>query len=38
MPGGRPNKITEKKELQEKIDKYFKECDNKSEPYTITGL
>lgn len=38
MSRGRPSKITEKEELQEKIDKYFKECDNKSEPYTITGL
>ena len=38
MPRGRPNKITGDKELQEKIDKYFKECDIKNEPYTITGL
>lgn len=38
MPRGRPNKISSKKELENKIDKYFKECDNKSEPYTITGL
>lgn len=38
MPRGRPNKITRDKELQEKIDKYFKDCDIKNEPYTITGL
>lgn len=38
MTRGRPNKISKKEELQDKIDKYFKECDMKSEPYTITGL
>lgn len=38
MPRGRPNKITKKEELQEKIDNYFKECNYKGEPYTITGL
>jgi hypothetical protein len=38
MPRGRPNKITGDKELQEKIDKYFEDCDIKNEPYTITGL
>ena len=27
MPRGRPNKISGKKELQEKIDKYFKNDD-----------
>ncbi|WP_199926376.1 terminase small subunit [Brevibacillus brevis] len=25
-------------EMQEKIDAYFEECDEKGEPYTITGL
>jgi len=24
--------------MQQKIDKYFRECDKKNEPYTITGL
>lgn len=35
---GRPAKYKNKEELQEKIDKYFKECDKKEEPYTVTGL
>ena len=26
------------KELQKGIDKYFKECDEKGKPYTMTGL
>lgn len=38
MSRGRPYKISKKEELQNKIDIYFKECDMKSEPYTITGL
>nr|DAP29522.1 MAG TPA: DNA packaging protein gp3 [Caudoviricetes sp.] len=38
MPRGRPHKISKKEELQNKIDIYFKECDMKNEPYTITGL
>lgn len=36
--GGRPAKYKNKEELQEKIDKYFKECDKEHEPYTVTGL
>lgn len=36
--GGRPPKYKTAKEMQEKIDKYFKECDNSNRPYTITGL
>lgn len=36
--GGRPAKYNNKEELQERIDKYFKECDQKKEPYTVTGL
>lgn len=35
---GRPQKYTKKEEIEEKIDKYFKECDKNGEPYTITGL
>ena len=36
--GGRPKKYTEVEIMQQKIDKYFKECDKNNEPYTITGL
>lgn len=36
--GGRPLKFKSAKELEEKINKYFDECDKKDEPYTITGL
>ena len=36
--GGRPPKYKNKKELQKKIDKYFRECDEEHEPYTVTGL
>ena len=35
---GRPKKYIEAELMQEKINKYFKECDNKNEPYTVTGL
>ena len=35
---GRPKKYTEVEIMQQKINKYFKECDKKGEPYTITGL
>lgn len=35
---GRPRKYTEVEIMQQKIDKYFKQCDNEHEPYTITGL
>jgi hypothetical protein len=36
--GGRPLKFKTVKELQKKIDAYFKKCDNDDDPYTITGL
>ena len=35
---GRPRKYTEVEVMQQKIDKYFKECEIKNEPYTVTGL
>lgn len=35
---GRPKKYTEVEIMQRKIDEYFKECDKKHDPYTITGL
>lgn len=35
---GRPKKYTEVKLMQQKIEKYFNECEKKNEPYTITGL
>jgi hypothetical protein len=35
---GRPLKFETVEMLQEKIDAYFNECDEKEEPYTITGL
>lgn len=38
MGAGRPLKFKSVKALQEKIDAYFDECDEKHEPYTITGL
>ncbi len=39
MPNkGRPKKYTEVEIMQQKIDKYFNECEQKNEPYTITGL
>ena len=34
---GRPLKFT-KKELETKIDQYFKDMDEKKEPYTVTEL
>ncbi|MCI8760432.1 MAG: hypothetical protein HFJ34_04855 [Clostridia bacterium] len=36
--GGRPRKYTEVEIMQQRINKYFKQCDEKKEPYTITGL
>lgn len=36
--GGRPLKFKSSQELQRAINKYFKDCDNDKEPYTITGL
>lgn len=38
MPAGRPLKFETVEILQERIDAFFKECDDKKEPYTITGL
>ncbi|MDY6827249.1 MAG: terminase small subunit [Bacillota bacterium] len=37
-PGGRPVKYKTAEEIQVVIDAYFTECDEKEEPYTITGL
>ncbi len=36
--GGRPPKYKKAEEMKRKIDNYFKECDKKGEPYTVTGL
>lgn len=35
---GRPLKFKTVEELQEKVDRYFKDCDKKKRPYTVTGL
>lgn len=35
---GRPLKFKSNKELQEKVDAYFKWADDNNHPYTITGL
>ena len=35
---GRPKKYTEVEIMQQKIEKYFQECEESKEPYTITGL
>lgn len=35
---GQPPKYTDPKEMQAAADKYFMECDEKDEPYTMTGL
>lgn len=35
---GRPLKFKTAKQLQEKIDEYFKYCDENDKPYTLTGL
>lgn len=37
-PGGRPLKFKTVKELQELIEKYFRDCKRQKRPYTITGL
>ena len=37
-PIGRPLKYKTNEELQKAIDDYFKMCDEKEKPYTITGL
>jgi len=34
----KPMKWNNPEELKEKIDEFFKECDEKNIPYTITGL
>ena len=36
--GGRPKKYTEVEIMQQKINKYFEECNKNNEPYTVTGL
>ena len=36
--GGRPKKYSKTEELQNSIDKYFKDCDKKEKPYTMSGL
>lgn len=38
MPRGRPKAYTEAEIMKQKIDKYFQECEQKNEPYTITGI
>jgi len=35
---GRPLKFKTPKEIEKKANEYFKECDEKEKPYTITGL
>lgn len=35
---GRPLKFKTPEIMQEKIDAYFKKCDEKRKPYTVTGL
>ncbi len=35
---GRPRKFATPEILQDLIDKYFADCDEKKKPYTITGL
>lgn len=36
--GGRPKKYKEVEIMQQKINKYFEECNKNNEPYTVTGL
>lgn len=36
--GGRPPKYKNKREIEEKVNKYFMNCDLTNEAYTITGL
>lgn len=38
MGAGRPLKYKSVKAMQEDIDKYFAECDEKGKPYTVSGL
>ena len=35
---GRPRKFTDAELMQEKIDKYFKDCDERKAKYTVPGL
>lgn len=35
---GRPKKYTEIDVMQQKIDEYFKKCDENNKPYTMSGL
>lgn len=35
---GRPLKFKSVEEMQKKIDAYFAECEEKGDPYTMTGL
>ena len=36
--GGRPKMYSDVDEMQNDIDKYFKNCDKKEKPYTMSGL
>lgn len=36
--GGRPLKFESPEQIQVLIDEYFDQCDEKEEPYTITGI
>lgn len=38
MREGRPRKFETVEELQDQIDKYFKDCDKEGKPYIIGGL
>lgn len=38
MTRGRPKAYTEVETMEQKIDKFFNDCDKNKEPYTITGL
>ena len=38
MPAGRPKKFTDVEVLQEKIDQYFADCDERKAKYTVPGL
>jgi len=38
MPAGRPRKFTDAEIMQEKIDKYFQDCDERKAKYTVPGL
>lgn len=38
MPAGRPPKFKSAKDIEDKANAFFAECDAKDEPYTITGL